>query len=331
MSQTAIEELTLDPPAEDRLLRVEDLQVEYSTKAGPMRAVAGISFTVRRGETLGIVGESGCGKSTAGRAVLRLTPSAGGEIRFDGESVVTASRARMRELRGEMQMIFQDPIGSLNPRRKVRDLVVEGLVVAAVPAAERAVTADRVLREVGLTPERFGDRRARQLSGGQAQRVAIARALAVQPRLLICDEPVSALDVSVQAQVINLLEDLRESYDLTMVFIAHDLGVVKSVSDRVLVMYLGTVVEAGDPDLVYPNPAHPYTRALLDSAPTPGAEGFAGPALTGDIPSPLAPPSGCRFRTRCPMAQALCAEKEPELQGVDGGRQVACHFPLTTI
>jgi oligopeptide/dipeptide ABC transporter ATP-binding protein len=311
------------------LLRVEDLEVEYSTTGGSFKAVAGISFDVMPGETLGIVGESGCGKSTTGRAVLRLDPIAGGRITYGEECINDLSSARMRELRREMQMIFQDPVGSLNPRRAVKELVVEGLAIEGAPAEERRSTAEVVLEQVGLPSDRFAEMLPRQLSGGQAQRVAIGRALALKPRLLICDEPVSALDVSVQAQILNLLEDLKAKYNLTIVFIAHDLGVVRTVSDNVMVMYLGKVCEYGDSIEVYDRPAHPYTRALLDSVPlTDPDKAFAGPALEGDIPSPLSPPEGCRFRSRCPRAQAACAEAEPEMREIRPGQFAACHFPL---
>ncbi|MFJ3779770.1 ABC transporter ATP-binding protein [Streptomyces sp. NPDC090075] len=312
------------------LLSVEDLHVEFSTPAGVVHAVSGISFDVLRGETLGIVGESGCGKSTAGRAILRLGEVSGGRVRFAGTDVLAASRKELARLRRRMQMIFQDPVGSLNPRRPVRHLVTEGLAAAGVPAGRRDERARIVLDSVRLDYDRFADRLPGQLSGGQAQRVAIARALAVDPELIVCDEAVSALDVSVQAQIINLIEDIKADFDLTVVFIAHDLGVVRTISDRVMVMYLGKICELGAPEAVYESPAHPYTRALLDSVPRPDAEGgFAGPALGGDLPSPLAPPSGCRFRTRCPRAQDLCAQQEPQMSRTDTGQYVACHFPLT--
>ena len=315
------------------LLRVQDLVVEYPTQAGLVHAVSHVSFDVLPGETLGIVGESGCGKSTTGRAVLRLDHAAtAGEITFAGERIDQADTRRMRALRRDMQMIFQDPVASLNPRRSVQDIVVEGLAVAGASKAERATASTAVLNQVGLAGERFAHLLPRQLSGGQAQRVAIGRALAVNPKLLICDEPVSALDVSVQAQILNLLEDIKAEYDLTIVFIAHDLGVVRSISDDVLVMYLGKVCEFGDSDLVYTSPAHPYTRALLDSVPlTDPDKNFNGPELTGDIPSPLAPPSGCRFRTRCPRAADRCAVEEPQVREVRPEQFVACHFPLLDI
>lgn len=298
-------------------------------KGGSFKAVAGISFDVVEGETLGIVGESGCGKSTTGRAVLRLDPIAGGRIRYAGEWIERVPEKRMRTLRRDMQMIFQDPVASLNPRRSVRDIVVEGLAIAGESPQRKADASNTVLAQVGLPGDRFAEMVPRQLSGGQAQRVAIGRALALNPRLLICDEPVSALDVSVQAQILNLLEELKKEYDLTIIFIAHDLGVVRTVSDNVMVMYLGKVCEFGDSAEVYNTPAHPYTRALLDSVPlTDPDRGFAGPALGGDIPSPLRPPEGCRFRSRCPIAQDICAAEEPVVCEVRPGQYAACHFPL---
>lgn len=314
---------------EDTLLRVEGLEVEYHVKGGAFKAVDGLSFDVKQGETLGIVGESGCGKSTTGRAVLRLDKIAGGTVQYGTEPIHSLSEKRMRSLRRDMQMIFQDPVASLNPRRPVAEIVVEGLAISNASAEERAEAATDMLAQVGLSDERFPHMLPRQLSGGQAQRVAIARALVLKPRLLICDEPVSALDVSVQAQILNMLEELKQKFDLTIVFIAHDLSVVRTVSDNVLVMYLGKLCEYGDSVTVYDNPAHPYTRALLDSVPlTDPDKGFNGPALQGDLPSPLNPPAGCRFRSRCPKAQQLCADEEPTVRQVAVGQYVACHFPL---
>ncbi|QXW05072.1 ABC transporter ATP-binding protein [Rhodococcus globerulus] len=314
---------------DDALLSVQDLVVEYHTSSGTVQAVSKISFDVLPGETLGIVGESGCGKSTTGRAVLRLDRVTAGRIRFGEDWIENADESQMRKLRRDMQMIFQDPVASLNPRRSVKDIVVEGMAVAGAPTAEKVTTSASVLEQVGLSGTRFAEMLPRQLSGGQAQRVAIARALALSPRLLICDEPVSALDVSVQAQILNLIEVLKSEFDLTVVFIAHDLGVVRTVSDNVMVMYLGKVCEFGDSVEVYDDPAHPYTRALLDSVPlTDPEKGFAGPALEGDVPSPLSPPSGCRFRTRCPQVEERCVTEEPEMREVRPGQFAACHFPL---
>lgn len=317
----------LPEPDSDVLLSVRDLRVDYRSRAGVVQAVAGLSIDVRRGEALGLVGESGCGKSTTGRAMLRLERTTAGSVRYRGTDLNSARRRQVRRLRRRLQMIFQDPVSSLNPRRPVRELVVEGLAVANRSATQRAEVADRVLRDVGLDPERFGDLRPRQLSGGQAQRVAIARALAITPDLIVCDEPVSALDVSVQAQIVNLLRDLRDEHDLTLVFISHDLSVIRAVCDRVVVMYLGRICEVGRTEDVLSRPAHPYTRALLDSVPGPG--GFSGPALAGEIPSPVNPPTGCRFRSRCPRAGQRCAEEVPLIApvGDSGTRFVACHLP----
>ncbi len=317
---------------DEALLSVQDLVVEYPSKAGTVQAVSKISFDLLPGETLGIVGESGCGKSTTGRAVLRLDRVTAGRIRFGEEWIEGVSEKHMRSLRRDMQMIFQDPVSSLNPRRAVKDIVVEGLTVAGANAEEREKKSASMLEQVGLPGDRFAEILPRQLSGGQAQRVAIARALALGPRLLICDEPVSALDVSVQAQILNLIEELKAEFDLTVVFIAHDLGVVRTVSDNVMVMYLGKVCEFGDSIELYDDPAHPYTRALLDSVPlTDPDKAFAGPALAGDVPSPLSPPTGCRFRTRCPHAQERCEKEEPEMREVRPGQYAACHFPLPSV
>ncbi|KAA9159074.1 ATP-binding cassette domain-containing protein [Amycolatopsis acidicola] len=313
---------------DEALLSVRDLVVEYATKGGTVRAVSGASFDVLPGETLGIVGESGCGKSTAGRAVLRLEGAVGGEVSFGGERIDGAGERRMRALRRDMQMIFQDPVASLNPRRNVPAIVAEGLAISGAPKEKQQRAAAEILTAVGLSPEQLATTSPRRLSGGQAQRVAIARALAVRPRLLICDEPVSALDVSVQAQILNLIEDLKTEFALTVVFIAHDLAVVRSMTDHVLIMYLGKTCEFGDSQQVYDHPAHPYTRALLDSVPLADPDHpFRGPSLDGELPSPLAPPSGCRFRTRCPLAQPVCARTEPEMREVRPGQFAACHFP----
>ncbi|MEV5845469.1 ABC transporter ATP-binding protein [Streptomyces sp. NPDC051985] len=315
---------------DEALLSVRNLVVEYRTQGGTVQAVSDVSFDVLPGETLGIVGESGCGKSSMGRAVLKLGTLTSGEISCAGARIDRAGEKTMRALRRDMQMIFQNSVGSLNPRRHVKEIVGEGLAITGVPRAEREQAVTDMLAEVGLPPERFSDLLPRQLSGGQAQRVSIARALALRPKLLICDEPVSALDVSVQAQILNLLERLKPEFDLTIVFIAHDLAVVRSVSDRVMVMYLGKVCEFGDSAEVHDRPAHPYTRALLESVPLPDPDQpFAGSPLEGDPPSPLSPPSGCRFRGRCPSAQDLCAQEEPEIREVLPGRFAACHFPLT--
>jgi peptide/nickel transport system ATP-binding protein len=318
---------------ENPLLSVEDLVVEFPVGRTGLRvnAVSGISFDVLRGETLGLVGESGCGKSTTGRAVMQLPRPTGGHVRFEGQDLTTLKHEEMRQLRTNVQMIFQDPISSLNPRRKVKDIVMEPLAIWGIGSkAEREAKVQQVLEDVGLDPAVAADRRPHQFSGGQCQRICIARALVLDPKMLICDEPVSALDVSVQAQVLNLLEDLKSRYGLTMIFIAHDLAVVKNVSDRVTVMYLGKVCEVAAADDLYRDPAHPYTDALLKSIPVPDptvrpdAEG----RIQGELPSPLFPPSGCRFRTRCPLAQERCAAEEPLLRDLGDDHFVACHFPI---
>jgi len=318
-------------PEEDVLLRVEDLVVEFHADGGKVKAVSGISIDLVAGETLGLVGESGCGKSTTGRAVMQLPRPTSGSVRFDGVELTALKGNALRETRPQLQMIFQDPISSLNPRRKVGDIVAEGLEIWNIgDRASRTAKVDELLAAVGLDPATARDRRPHEFSGGQCQRISIARAVITDPKLIICDEPVSALDVSVQAQILNLLEDMKERYELTMLFIAHDLAVVKNVSDRVAVMYLGKLCEVGAPDVLYAQPAHPYTAALLAAIPEPDP---ASPTddtlvLAGEIPSNLNPPSGCRFRTRCPRAEARCAEEEPLIRNVGPDQFVACHFPL---
>jgi peptide/nickel transport system ATP-binding protein len=286
---------------------------------------------VIEGETLGLVGESGCGKSTTGRALIQLPPPTSGKVQFDNVELTALKGNNLREMRPRMQMIFQDPISSLNPRRRVGDIVAEGLEIWKIgDSASRAAKVDEVLSAVGLDPEITKKRRPHEFSGGQCQRISIARAVVTEPKLIICDEPVSALDVSVQAQILNLLEDMKKRYGLTLIFIAHDLAVVKNVSDRIVVMYLGKICEVSGPDALYKQPAHPYTAGLLASIPEPdpNVRPDERPALAGEIPSPVAPPSGCRFRTRCPKAQDLCAAEEPQIQQVAPGQFVACHFPL---
>jgi peptide/nickel transport system ATP-binding protein len=312
------------------LLRVEDLVVEFGSGHRTVHAVSGISLDILPGETLGLVGESGCGKSTTGRAMIQLPRPKSGSVRFAGKDLARLSGADLRRVRTELQLIFQDPISSLNPRRRVRDILAEPLRIwKRGKKADHEAIARRLLEVVGLDPDLALDRRPHQFSGGQCQRLSIARALVLEPKLIICDEPVSALDVSVQAQILNLLEDLKARYGLTLVFIAHDLAVVKNISDRVAVMYLGKLCEVGPPDTLYERPAHPYTAALLTSIPVPDPSVRpAADVVQGDLPSPIDPPSGCRFRTRCPRAQAHCAEAEPQMRPVGDGRFVACHFPL---
>ncbi|MGP4018721.1 ABC transporter ATP-binding protein [Saccharopolyspora sp. 5N708] len=321
---------TIDPsPAReaDVVLRLEDLVVEFPADDGrTVHAVSGISLDVRRGETLGLVGESGCGKSTTGRAIMQLLRSTSGSVHFDGRDLTTLSSAEMREVRSKMQMIFQDPISSLNPRRKIPDIVGDPLVVWGRKEQRSTVVPD-VLKAVGLDPKQVADRRPHQFSGGQCQRVSIARALVLDPEVLICDEPVSALDVSVQAQILNLLEDMKRRYGLTLVFIAHDLGVVRNISDRVAVMYLGRICELGDTEAVFDEPAHPYTRLLVSSIPSVETTSH-GEVGAGEMPSPMSPPSGCRFRTRCPRATERCATEVPEMREVAPGRLAACHHPI---
>ncbi len=319
-------------PADEALLRVEHMVVDFP--AGPghhVSAVADVSLDVAEGETLGLVGESGCGKSTTARAVMQLPKPTAGKVVFDGHDLTALDGERLRVLRPQLQIVFQDPISSLNPRRRVGDIVGAPLKIwGRGSEAERRTRVDEVLEAVGLDPDVGRDKRPHEFSGGQCQRICIARALVLEPKLIICDEPVSALDVSVQAQILNLLEDLKARYGLTLVFITHDLAVVKNVSDKVAVMYLGKICEVAAPDRLYTEPAHPYSAALLSSIPVPDPEAPAGVSglAAGDLPSPLAPPSGCRFRTRCPRAQDRCAAEEPQVREVAGGHYVACHFPL---
>ncbi|MDP3517121.1 MAG: ATP-binding cassette domain-containing protein [Pseudohongiella sp.] len=319
---------------DDIVLRLEHLVVNFKVGKQTVQAVSDVSLDVALGETLGLVGESGCGKSTVGRAIMQLPPPSAGRVLFKGQDLSNMSGEALRQTRTGLQMIFQDPISSLNPRRKVRDIVAEGLQIWRRPNQDARVR--EVMEAVGLDPDTVADRRPHQFSGGQCQRICIARSLALDPDVLICDEPVSALDVSVQAQILNLLEDMKQRYQLTMVFVAHNLAVVKNVSDRVAVMYLGKLCEIGNAEAIYARPAHPYTRALLASIPDmdPDARGQQGkiPLLQGELPSPANPPSGCRFRTRCPNAQARCAEVEPVMQAVADSMTpdhfVACHYPL---
>ena len=318
--------------ASEALLRVENLVVQFPVGRTGLKvnAVSGISLDVLRGETLGLVGESGCGKSTTGRAIMQLPRPTSGSVSFEGKELTSMGGDTMREARTRMQMIFQDPISSLNPRRKVRDIVMEPLTIwERGTKAERDQRVDSVLEEVGIDPQRAAESQPHQFSGGQCQRISIARSLVLNPSLIICDEPVSALDVSVQAQVLNLLEDLKARYGLTLMFIAHDLAVVKNISDRVAVMYLGKICEVAGSDDLYREPAHHYTNVLLSSIPVPDPNIVVKRhAIEGEPPSPVLPPSGCRFHTRCPAAAERCSAEEPMLREISDGHFVACHYPV---
>ncbi|HQR80435.1 MAG TPA: dipeptide ABC transporter ATP-binding protein [Actinomycetota bacterium] len=305
----------------------------FKKQIGQVRAVDGVSFDLLPGETLGIVGESGCGKSTLARLVMRLEAPTSGEIWFEGEDMASLGGRAMRSKRRDIQIVLQDPYTSLNPRMTVGDIVGEPFDIhpSVTPKGDRKKAVQDLLEVVGLNPEHI-NRYPHQFSGGQRQRIGIARGLALKPKIIVCDEPVSALDVSVQAQVINLFESLQDEFNLTYIFIAHDLSVVRHISDRVGVMYLGKIVEVGDEASIYENPSHPYTQALLSAVPVPdpvGREDRRRIVLQGDVPSPANPPSGCRFRTRCWKAQEICEQQEPPLIqiGTKGGQFSACHFP----
>jgi oligopeptide transport system ATP-binding protein len=328
--------MSTQDPNDNILLRVEDLKMHFpiyrgviQRQVGAVHAVDGISFNIKRGETLGLVGESGCGKSTTGRTILQLYRPTAGSVHFDDVDLVHLKGEELRHMRRKMQMIFQDPYASLNPRMTVADIVGEPLMVHSVATAKEI--QDRVqhlLALVGLNPS-FASRYPHEFSGGQRQRIGVARALALQPSFIVCDEPISALDVSIQAQVVNLLEELQSQFNLTYLFIAHDLSMVKHISDRVAVMYLGVIVELATRDELYTKPLHPYTRALLSAVPIPDPVADSKRErmiLKGDVPSPVNPPSGCRFRTRCPIAEAVCAESRPEFREIRPGHFVACFF-----
>ena len=325
----------------ETLLRVDNLKVHFPVmrgvvikkQVGTVRAVDGVSFSLARGETLGLVGESGCGKSTTGLAVLRMQAATSGTIEFEGQDITHHDKAQMRPIRQRLQMVYQDPYGSLNPRMKVNDIIGEPLVVHGL-AGDRAAYDDRIaelMRTVGLLPD-MADRYPHEFSGGQRQRIGIARALALEPSLIICDEPVSALDVSIQAQVVNVLQELQERLGLAYLFIAHDLSVVRHLSHRVAVMYLGRIVEIAPRDALYKEPLHPYTQALMSAVPV------ADPVIErarkrvvvqGEVPSALNPPPGCRFHTRCPQAMARCRSDDPPLIDLGSGRAVACHLHVS--
>lgn len=324
--------------AEDALLIVKDLVkwfpmtrgIVFKRHVGDVRAVDGVSFKVEAGQTHGLVGESGCGKSTTGRAILRLHEPTSGEVYFEGKDLRSLDKGQMREIRKDMQIIFQDPFASLNPRMTVRNIITEPMVIHKVGDEEsRRRMGEYLLEVVGLNPE-HANRYPHQFSGGQRQRIGVARALALEPKLIIADEPVSALDVSIQAQLVNLLMDIQREFGIAFLFIAHDLAVVRHLSSHVSVMYLGKIMESGTRDQIYEVPQHPYTQALLSAVPTADRKAERSREriiLEGDIPSPAVPPSGCNFRTRCFKAEEICAQVEPPLEDVGGGQLVACHFP----
>ncbi len=318
------------------LVQVQDLAIHFPVysgvfrrQTGAIKAVDGVSFDVRRGETLGLVGESGCGKSTTGRAVLRLYAPTRGRILFEGKDVASLGDGALRRLRPRMQMIFQDPQASLNPRMTVGSIIAEPLDEhLSLTQAQRRDKVRSLLDAVGMNPA-FADRYPHEFSGGQRQRIGIARALALDPSFIVCDEPIAALDVSIQAQVVNLLEELQARLGLTYLFISHDLSMVRHIATHVAVMYLGGIVELAPRDILYASPRHPYTQALLSAVPVPDPKVEATRRhviLKGDVPSPANPPSGCRFRTRCPIAEARCAAEIPAFRKLPDGRQVACHF-----
>jgi oligopeptide transport system ATP-binding protein len=342
MPEVVAAPVVVAPNDGDVLLRGDDLVKHFPIKegiffkhqVGSVRAVDGVSLEVRRGETLGLVGETGCGKSTLARSIMRLYPLTSGRLIFDGADLSTLGRSQMRPYRRGMQMIFQDPYGSLNPRRRVGSIIGDPLAIHKISEGdERKKQVQDLMSVVGLNPEHY-NRFPAEFSGGQRQRIGVARALALRPKLIVCDEPVSALDVSIQAQIINLLEDLQGEFGLTYIFIAHDLAVVQHVSDRVAVMYLGKIVEVAEVKDLYTTPRHPYTNALLSAsvlADPDKARSRDRIILSGDVPSPINPPSGCRFHTRCPKAQAICSTEEPQLKsgaGDPASHAVACHFPV---
>jgi len=328
MTQLAIRQESL--ANQKPLLNVDNLVVEYGLGNRTVHAVSGVSLHVARGETLGLVGESGCGKSTLGRAVLQLRRAKSGRVLFDGEDLTAMEGEALRKMRRRVQLIFQDPIASLNPRRRIGDIVAEPLIIAGIRDPEkRRNLVYEVLSAVGLDPEAVVGRLPHEFSGGQCQRICIARALVLNPEFIVCDEPVSALDVSIRAQILNLLEEMKARFGLTLLFIAHDLAVVKAVSDRVAVMYLGRLCEVAPSEQLFAKPAHPYTALLLEAIPLPDPDVRPAESVAvGEPPSPIAPPSGCRFRTRCPHADQRCANEVPELRLVAPGQYAACHHPL---
>jgi peptide/nickel transport system ATP-binding protein len=338
-TSTSVEETPAGRAEREALLTVEGLQrhfpvtrgIVFQKQTGAVKAVDGVDFAIRPGETLGVVGESGCGKTTTGRLVSRLDEPTGGKITFEGSDITHLNRAKMRPFRRDVQMIFQDPFSSLNPRQTVGTIIGAPFDIQNIKTEGGTKKAVQELMDrVGLNPEHY-NRYPHEFSGGQRQRIGIARALALRPKLIVCDEPVSALDVSIQAQIVNLLEDLQDDFELAYLFIAHDLSIIRHISDRVAVMYLGKIVEIAERDELYMHARHPYTHALLSAVPEPDPDATASRErirLTGDVPSPLNPPTGCRFRTRCWKAQEICAEQEPPLLQIGApDHRAACHFP----
>jgi oligopeptide/dipeptide ABC transporter ATP-binding protein len=305
------------------ILNLKNVAVEYDRHGRKVRAVAGVDLTLNSGEILGLVGESGCGKSTLGKAIVGILSPITGDIVFDGQKVKKLTRGKRPDHFRNLQMVFQDPYGSLNPRRKIGVQIADGLIVAGMSKKLALVKAADLLEKVGL-PRNAVDRFAHQFSGGQRQRISIARALAAAPTAIIADEPISALDTSSQAQVANLLVNLVDEFDMGMVFISHDLSIVRRISDRVAVMYLGKIVEVGTVDQIWNNPSHPYTRALISAIPHADGTSFMPKDLPGDVPNPISPPSGCRFHPRCPLAKPECSSNEPELRKLADGRDVSC-------
>ena len=315
----------------DVLLRVEELVIEYKNRrGGVVRAVAGVSFDINKGETVAVVGESGCGKSTLAKGVMQLVETKMGRVVLDGVELSSLKGEQLRQVRPKIQMIFQDSVASLDPHMTVRELVEQPMKVwHKGDADDRRGKVDELLRSVNLDPEVVGNRKPTEFSGGQCQRVSIARALSLEPKLLVCDEPVSSLDVSIKSQILNIIQSMKKRYGLSLLFISHDLSVVRAISDRVIVMYLGKICEVSTPQKIVNSPAHHYTRALVASVPVPDPTvGRRRAAIEGEPPSPVNPPSGCRFRTRCAAATALCAEQEPQLREVTPGQFVACHHPI---
>ncbi|WP_445489942.1 ABC transporter ATP-binding protein [Niallia sp. 03133] len=318
------------------LVEIQNLKKYYPIKkgilsktVGHVKAVDGLNFSIYPGETISLVGESGCGKSTTGRAIVKLDPPTDGRVLFEGQDLATIQQGDLRKIRTQMQIIFQDPYSSLNPRKRIGDLLAEPLLAHKLASKEEVnKKVDKMLEIVGLT-KFHKSRYPHEFSGGQRQRVGIARALMLNPKLIVCDEPVSALDVSIQAQVLNLLKDLQKEFNLTYLFIAHGLGAVKYISDRIAVMYLGKIVELGKTEEIFKNPKHPYTQVLLSAYPIPNPHmrNRERIVVEGDVPSPANPPKGCRFHTRCPIVQAICKEREPLLEGKE--HSAACHFPLS--